>query len=433
MKIKIENSRAEEIIYTHIKDIKFSPEADVTGNVTPIGQMSVLIKTDDEIEIGLWIWLLDDNDNTWCKYWITDVERQNAEYVKVESSSMLLVLDRIQLEPVLYVNGAFANNVIDTIFNKMTAKYGTQYYVDPVFQNKRVYGYYPKQSARERLQQVCFTIGAYIKTFFYSKIQILPVDTSASLIPSHEVFWRPSIEYDDFITEIKVIAYSYTQGTPSTTDEYVTNQNGDTFIVSKQEYSLQNPNTPLWCLENVLEMDLKCITADNVSDVLTQLSAYYFSRMKVTADVLNVGSYLPAKKVIIPTDIGMAGGWIEKADFKFGTGVKARIVIGSADEVEAGKLLVQCVDEDDEILKEFTYYLPIGYQYSIQTVYLDILLANNHRCVYYPDEQYITGTLPDGGDTYEELYHIALDWYKKRLKIIDVDEVGASEGVVSIT
>lgn len=440
MYIKIIDDQMSEYIFRSIKKLKFRPETDVSGNVIPIGGFSVMACAYSTLQseffkIGYEIILYDEDDNVYAWFLISDVKKESVEWYTIEAQSCMGALDKLELEPLLYPTGGSFYLAVENIFHKLHW-YSGNYYMDPVFinqsQNYQVRGYFPKQTARQRLQQMCYTVGAYIKQFFCEKISFLPVPTSAVLIPDNKIFWRPQVNYDDFVTSVKVIAYTYTAGEPGSGDEYVVDQHGDTYIVTKQETVVTNPDTPTWILDNEVEFDQKCVTQGNVSDVVSRLSTFLFSRKRVTADILNNGEYLPGNKYMFATGSGgMASGWMESADFVFGHGKKSKIEIGSADDVESALLRIECVDSDEELLHTFEYNLPVGYQYSIQNLWLDIM-RNSHRYIYYPDQVSATGTITTGDNVDDELYHIALDWYKKRLKIERVDSVSESDGVVSI-
>lgn len=433
MKLKFTTQGGTAGVYTALKNIRFVAETDVMSGEAPIGQLSVEAKTTtDELQISDWITLTDDGDNVWCKYWVTDINRINAEYIQIEASSMLVVLDRLEMDPEFYDDGEGMDIAILAAVAEATQKYGTIIYIDPEFVNNprhMVYGYFPKQSAKERLHTICFACGAYIKTFFTDVIEVLPVPSTATLIPANKTFYRPTLEYDDLVTELSITAFSFAQGTPSTTDEYVDDANGDHYIVTRQEFKVTNPHIPARCLENPAKVELMCITSDNVTDVLTQLSAYLFSRVRVKADVLDAGEYLPGGKYTINTGVDFATGWMKSADFTFGHGSKATVEIGSSEEVEGAELVIYDVNQQDEDIGERHYTLPVGYAYQIQNKYLDVTI-HKHRYIYYPEDEYISGTLPSGGDTKFEYYNVALDNYKKRLSILNVDECNITESVV---
>jgi hypothetical protein len=84
------------------------------------------------------------------------------------------------------------------------------------------------------------------------------------------------------------------------------------------------------------------------------------------------------------------------------------------------------------MLQEKKFYLPIGYEYQIQNLYIDALVGT-HRCVFRPDTEYLTGIMPQGGATATVDYHLALDLHKHYLHVISVDSATVEDKVVDIS
>lgn len=463
MKIRIDSSVYDHDIYFYedqIKSISFCPENDTSGNTIPVESFTVVIQADDEYtgdEIGVvvsdFIYLYPENNgDPWCKYWVTKVEHDLYEHsIKVEAQSLLILLDRITMDPHMYVNGGSPKLVIDDIFRKVTLKYGIQHYVDSVYDYAypyAVYGFFPEQTARERLQQVCMTIGANVSTMYASSaaIVITPRKTNINAIGRSNIYYRPDLSVDDIYTGIKVIAYTYTQGTPSTTDEYVTDYDDTTYIISKQEFTLTNPDLPARCLENLVEVDLKCVTTDNVGDLLQYMAGYYFKNERVSADINTLGlSFDVARSMgsMFSLSYGKSilTGWLARASYTFGRkSNRVKIEMAGATKVDGGELIIKCMndtgfDTSIEVLQELRYTLPIGFDYSFNLPYIDVT-PKKRRLICYPDEQYdpLTGEISsdDDDNTVEVPFHAALAWLvkKKRLYIIRVDTVTQNDEVV---
>jgi hypothetical protein len=287
-------------------------------------------------------------------------------------------------------------------------------------------------SKKYRLQLVCFVIGAYVKTYFNGRIEILPLDDSTEvLIPLNKTFWKPSISYKDWVTSIKVRSYSYVAGTPSTTDEWV-EADGVTYVQTSQEVSLSNPDVPVTAPPNIISIDdVTIVNSSNVSAILSRLSTNYFNRMETDLSVINNGEYVPGDKVICyGSDDTLVAGYIASADFTFGLQAKSKIKLVPAEIKESANLEIRYM-WDDFILRIAVFLLPVGYNYSVENPYIDLYL-NNHRYIFRPLDEYATGTVVSGGVVDEEDCDVALDYYQGTVFVISVDEVTSSDNIVDI-
>ena len=421
MKITIGNTT-----YTEIKNLKFAPETDVTGIQAVINDFSADIMTDDDIEVGVNAYLYDDLNNLWAKYWLIEAVRKDKNTLSIQAQSILRILDRKTMEPVMYSNTS-ASSIISGLFTGLSGEYS----LDSSFSSVTISGYCPKQSARERLQWICFCMGAYLKTFFADKIYILPVDASASSVPIEKTFWKPSVGVGDYVTAVQATAYTYTLGTPQSTDKWVQVGN-DYYIQTSQDFVLANPNAPVTANENIVSVsDVTIITNDNVSSILTLLSTYYFKRGEIDAEIINNREYAPGDKIIVPIDEeNYISGYIKSADFTFGLQAKSKIKLIQADKVEGGQLILDYRYGEATIgMRE--YYFPIGYIYSIQNPYIDIIEGGSGltftRTIYMPLQSSATGTITEAEVTDIEYFDKALIYSGDGvLYMLSVDEVDST-------
>lgn len=426
MKIVIGNAT-----YTQIKELSFAPETDVTGSSIPVNQFMVQIHTTDVIGVGVNAYLYDDNDDLWAKYWITESVIPQEGWVKIKAQSIIVLLERFTLPAVVY-NAELIADVLQSIFAPIYSVYpsDTWYVLDNALSSVTITGYCPEQKARDRLLWVVFTVGAYVKTYFNQYVEIEPLDNTQITIPESETFWKPEINYTDYVTAVKVRAYTYTQGTPQTVDKWVQVGN-DYYIQTYQDYTLTNPDVPVTAVENVKSIEkVTIVNENNVSAILSHLAQYYFKRIEVSADVLNDGDYLPADKVLVSTGDRLIGGYIKSATFTFGHASKSTIKIVQSDEVDAANLTIQYM-YDGNILRQNKYLMPVGYVYSISNPYID-LVYDDHRMIFRPLAAAATGTVVSGGVTDQEQMDVAIDAYEQEVYIIDVDSASESNEVVSI-
>lgn len=421
--------------YTEIANLSFAPAADLAGASIPINEIEVDIHTEDVVEIGGYAYLYDDNDVLWASYWIVYAEHIDVNTLRLRAQSDVALLDRVKL-PAVYYDEADLNDVLDETIVANSGAVGIvapmDYTLDDSFDGETVTGFCPEQTARERLMWICFTIGAFVKSWFNEHLEILPIDDTQTLIPMSDTYWRPSVTFNDWVTAVRAKVYSFTEGTPQTTDKYVKDDNGTVYIVQETDFTLQNLLAPRAAPENIVTIEgVYLINDNNVSGILTHLSQWYFKRTEVDADVINNGSYLPGDRVAVCVDdANMYGGYINSADFTFGLQAKAKIHMTAAEDVESANLTILYMYEETQLDKK-TYLLPVGYAYVIQNPYIDSTM-NEHRYIFRPEDENATGTIIDGENEDTEEYAVALDLYEGILDVISVDEVTEETDEITI-
>lgn len=410
--------------YTKLFDLSFDPQADITGAEIVINQFVVTIKTDDTINVGDTACLYDDLDNLWAKYRITDADRYDEFSCKVVAKSPVLLLDRKKLPAKMYSAMSVASAVAEIMGD-------IPYTIDSSITGS-VSGFAPEQSARERLQWICFCLGAYVKSFFNDKLQILDVGENVVAIPLSKTFWKPSISYADYVSAIKVRTYAYRQGTPETTDKYVTPDDSTYYIETTQDITISNPNVPAAVPENVIEFtDVKLVNSTNVSEIASRLSTNYFMRMEIDADVVNNAEFIPAEKYALNYDgTHLIEGYMKSADFSFGVQARSRIKLGQARAIDAVRAIVEYL-WDAVILLSQTFYLPKQYGFTIETKYIEKYI-DTHRYVFYPTTDSASGNTGNEGLTLQITNYPALDLCENVLMIYNVDECDLSDGVLKI-
>jgi len=414
--------------YTDIKAPNFAPQTDVTGSEVTLNDLEVDINTTDTIGIGQYLFLYDDQDNLWAKYWITYAEHIDKQTLRIKADSQLKLLERDILDPVM-----FSAEPIADVLTEIFASLGSSAYtIDSSFTNETITGFCPEQSAKTRLQWVCLVLGAYIQSFFSETINILPIDEETeTLIPIEKTYWKPSVTYRDYVTAVNVKAYSYTQGTPATTDAWVTD-NTNTYIQEEQNFKLSNPDAPVSVLTNEITVEgITIVNSTNVSAIASHLAKYYFKRQEVDLDVINNAEYIPGQRVVVYTDEDtLAVGFIESCAFSYGIQARSTIHMTPVEVRESEKLTV-IYSYDGMQIGKIEYTLPVGYAFSIENPYLDMQLSR-HRFIFRPTTAAATGTMVSGGVTVTVNYEIALDYIPgeggtKLLHIVSVDDIAQDE------
>jgi len=411
--------------YTKIERLSFAPQTDITGSALPINTFSCYLVTEDSIDAGVTARLYDDLNNLWAAYWLVLAEDAGGGRVEIRAESYLTLLDRVTLPPVMY-----SGKSVPTLIGELFGSLG--YSLDSSFSSATVTGFCPEQTARQRLQWVLFVIGAYAKTYFNDQVEILPIDSTGTMIPPGKTYWSPSRSFDDYVTAVQIRAYNYTQGTPAATDAWVTDGT-NYYIQTEQVFTLSNPDAPATAPENVIQVDgLTLIHTGNVSDILTLLSTYYFKRISVDLEVINNGEYLPGDQVTAyGTSDSLVTGYISSAVFTFGKQAKSSIHLVQTDVTEGGSLIIKYMYGNQQIGIQ-SYLFPVGYQYQIENPYIDLTTGTRRR-IYRPQVKYAEGTVTSEGITDEEQYDIALEYAASILRIYSVDQITQSEeGAVTI-
>ena len=424
----------DQTTYSELRDLSFAPETDVTGNALPINEFQVKIVTTDTIAYGQYAELYNDVDTRFAKYWIVYAERE-GDAVQIVGRSDIALLDGVTLPAVMYSNAAIGD-VLDGVMVRqagggMVAT--IDYSLASALSGVTITGYCPEQSARERLQWICFVAGAYVRTFFNGTVRIQPLDTTETLIPIERTYMRPTVKYSDYVTAVRVTAFSFAAGTPQATDEWV--QVGSTYyIVTRQEYTLTNDAVPASAADNVISFDnVYLINSSNASQMLSYLALLYFKRAEVTLDCINNGEYKPGDRLVVYGDRDrLFVGYAKSMAFSFGKQSKSTITLMAVDTV-AGAALRVTYKWGSRTLGKAKYFFPVGYTYSIENLYLDQTFGG-HRYIFRPTTAAVTGTMVAGGNTATVQYEVALDLEIATgvLEIINVDDLSELNGVVTI-
>jgi len=408
--------------YKVFDKLSFSPETDLTNNSLPINEFEARLFTNANIQFGQWAELRDDNNNLWARYWLRYAERigrdddRQTYIVRIIGQSPLAFLERVRMPAEFY--NSTADGCIDEILNYVgTIGQSGEIIDDNViaqeFESIQIVGFAPEQSARERLQWILMAAGGYVLSYFDTTIHIRKISTSgATLIPITKTFWKPTITHRDYVTKIIVHAYSYTVGTPDTTDQYVTDGT-NYWIQTETVIQLINSNAPAGAPENVVEIEgVTLISPSRASTVITNLAAYYFNRVEVDADVIDNAEYKPGDRVTVYTEEDqLYTGYIDHVDFSFGLQARGRLHLTGAQDVDGAKLtiLYKWGEWGNTQIASRVYYLPKGYAYSITTEYLDWPMSG-HRYIFRPTTATVTGTLT--ADTTKTVsVEVALDYF----------------------
>ena len=410
--------------YTKLENIEFSPEVDLTASSMPINEFTVDVYTTNTIALGQFAELYDDLDNLWAKYWIVYSERLNADALRLRARSRLSALDGVTLDAVMY-NNASVPTVLQSVMVSQTSIPGMvatiDYSLDSSFNSATLTGFCPEQTARERLTWICLVIGAYVKTFFNDEPEILPIDATEALVPVSDTFWRPTVTYKDHVSAVKVKSYSFAQGTPATTDEWVTDGT-NYYIVTEADNALANPDAPSGTDNPVTIEGVYLINSANVSAIMSRFSQMAFKRTEVELDIIDNAERIPGDKLVVYSDVNqLMSGFAASCDFAFGKQARAKVKLIASETKQSARLTITYRYSNRRIGRR-TYRFPVGYAYEIDNPYIDWSM-NGHQYVFRPTTAKVTGTMQSTNTSVDVTYAIALDLYEGALHVVSVDAV----------
>lgn len=412
--------------YRELKSLTFAPQVDILGNELVVNEFKAEIITDDDITIGKYAKLCGKSGRVWAYYRITEAQRLSQHSVTIKAQSDILILDRKAL-PAMMCNNTSAK----TIINECFTTFGLTCDIVSDLADVNLNGYLPDQTARQRLQWVCFVMGAYVQSFFNTKCTIKKIDDTITNITTDKTFYRPKLSYKDYVTSVTATAYSYTAGTPGNTDEWVKVGN-TTYIQTSQKASLNNSDVPLDAPANVVDLSgITIVNEDNVSGVLSRLADEYFNREQLSAEILNEGEVQPADMIRVFDGVkSLITGYVKSASFTFGSSSKSAVVLTQTVISDAVQVTLSYRYDGIEIDRE-TFNFPPNTDYTLQNSYVDVTAAGQRR-VYLPLKKETKGNT-GGGDTVKRVNcDIALEYQNNILSILSVDSVTQNEEVVRI-
>lgn len=367
--------------YVKIKNLTFAPEADLTGNTLPVGELRADIVSDTLTSAaqGGFAELRGDDNTLWAKYWIYRLYRTDAHTARLIAYSPLYLIQSKVLPAVMY-SAETIDNVLSDIFESLDPSGVTfvinDYTVDSTLSGMEVSGFCPEQNARDRLQWVCLACGAYVRDWFTDHLMIMALPdsgltsaNSGTLIPADKTFWRPELETGNTVTGASVKSYSFTQTgdgvAPQAGDATVTDDNGDVYIQTETEEWLSNTNASGIPPSNVKIDGVTIVASNNAPDVLANLGRFNFNNARYRLDAIDAGEYKPGDKVMFyDGSMDLFRGYVQSCEFRFGFASRARMTILAPEAVPSAKLTVLYMYGDIRLGQE-EYTLPVGYAYSI--------------------------------------------------------------------
>ncbi len=366
--------------YRQLKSLSFAPEVDLTLSSLPVNEFRAEIITGDMIAVGGQALLKDDLDQLWADYIITKSERIDRRSIRIVAQSPLTLMDRWTLPAEMFQN-VEVSRFVQWLFRTPASGYlyNVDIDVDAYFNGVTVTGFCPEQTARERLQWLCVTVGAVVRQCFASALQFIPapdVDATAyyakgTLIPISETFMKPSVTIRELMRSVAVTGYeNFTDIDPGeeTGLEWQTgvDEQGVTWYFNPIDLTFENEESPELPGRHV-SIDGVTLIGEASRQVIGWLSAAYFRRGEIRMDVINNAQYCPGQKVrVYAEEDTIYTGYIRSCDFHFGLQASSTLVISSdLEQVPSGKLTIE-YRYGDLPLGRTDMVLPDGEPYDVE-------------------------------------------------------------------
>ena len=147
------------------------------------------------------------NDTLMGQFFIENANKTTKQQWNIRAQDYIATLESTEFVGGIYVNET-ANNLLTDIFNAANVPFSLAEELQQIV----VSGYIPYTTCRAAVQQVLFAIGAYCKTAYSTKVDILEINADiADQIPFDRILQGQSIAVDADITEIELIGHNYTE------------------------------------------------------------------------------------------------------------------------------------------------------------------------------------------------------------------------------
>ena len=429
--------------YNNLKSLSFNPETDITLFSIPVCEFTVEIITTDTIHTGQNIYLYDEKGMLYAQYDIVKSEKISEDVVRILAQSTLHWMDNWTLKACrVEMNVSLQNWLYRFMTYSGHVKRGKQRNIYIDYQDGIgdiiLDGFFPEQTMRERLQQICFAYGITVQQWFCTGLTLRrftglgQIPPSGSLIPVSDTFFRPEWQHVEAAGSFAV--HSYTQWTVvkpepmGQFDKEVTDDVNNTTWYCSIRDGYEVPNEDNDEGEPVEISDVMIINGNNVLDVYERKWRSFISE-EYTVDVINNGQYYPNMPVrfYFDTDGNLSNaiiidGIITKCDFTFGTQNRAKLTIARIPDTTPQT--VHCttvhyvyeytVDDGEGGTTEKTlalgrneYYVPLGtlVDFDLPTIYIDVVGDTLAFVVDGDDTRNVYGYIAGDHDAEYTLYY----------------------------
>lgn len=429
------NSFAKIYARDEIKTLSFFTEYDPTLATVPICEIEAEViegAADTDQFDRSYVDLFDDRNVVESLqqiagyYIVVKAARKGKGVIYIKAKSALCLLDNVVLDDVYYDSNQSVDTIVKRLFDAATEEsYDPEedeyYHEYPPYRislnsSRPVTGYFPKQTARERLQYLMQDYGLYARQFgtFYAQYGLFFTECidnnlnydnyTGPFIRFEKIYNRPTVRKVQPAGIYTYTIHSLYQSGKIEGEDWESRQIGWTdgldshpIYVSfkKTVHSETNPNGQ----NGMPEISVNNNTILRSNDTADRMKRAYFRGYEVELDALiDDGTYLfPGSKVRFYVDgTTVCSGVIKSARLTFGTLIRARLVISSdLVPVSMNHLTIKYVyrnGNQQRALGQRNYYLPTGSGYSYVNPIFDLGIVGRVER-FTPVSSTISGTL----------------------------------------
>lgn len=314
------NTRVAVFSDSAIKELSMTRNADITADTVPIDDMRVVVYSETAIPATEIVWLTDTETGVSGRYLVSQINDIGNNLYEIISYSLVYTLDSVEL-PAKYYGGVTLETALeDLIVGNMT------FYCAENLGQETITGFCDKQSARQRLQQFCWAVGAYASCTSATQIEILPISSNIEAIYSRsDIYEYPSITNDDEVSKVNLTVHTYTAGGGD--GDVVTDGDGNKYTHTTTVLTKENPKVT-GALNKELNIDTATlINSTNAQQTLNRVALLFFNSATWTGKTL-YKDVTAGQRVSVQDRNGKAyKGYIYGISYSFGKGVATTLEI----------------------------------------------------------------------------------------------------------
>ncbi len=340
-----------------IESLSATQNADIMADIVPIDTAICRIRS----ETPLVAEYMDVDDNTGITgrplsplvapighYVVKQINNLGNNLYEVQGYSLVYRLDTPKV-PAKYYNGVSLAVALKDVEGNANGSFGVTYNVDTTLSGKTITGYCPEQTARERLQQLCWAVGGYVSCACSALINILAIPSTAQgTVPKSEIYAFPTVANEDEVARINLTVHTYTAGTSG--DDIVVDAGGNKYVHTTS--TLTMANTALTGVSNreVSVDNATLVNSSNAQATLLRMASVYFNSGTWYGTTTPQG-YIPGQMVQAEDRNGQKRqGYISALTYSFGKGAATTMELKQSVSISGLPAPVLSVTSANEML-----------------------------------------------------------------------------------
>lgn len=239
-------------------------------------------------------------------YYIDDSSRTSARVYKISCKDALGVLS-----DTAFVGGAYLSGVsAKTLLTQLAAPFTVEFVEG--LADTTLKGVLTAGTNREAIQQVLFAWGVCLATDGGDTLRVFPLPSSPVEIPQGRTFADTSVKTDSVVTEVQVVAHTYTMDTGGSVEI-----SGVKYADAQTVYAVKNPNVTANDRANVKKIENATLVSTDIGQKTAQrVYERYAKRDTITARIVYAGEKLGDRvKIYTPWGTQVEGN-VKKMEIK---------------------------------------------------------------------------------------------------------------------